>query len=104
MFLRPEERRIDGDPVLLKPSVWLDQNRSINGITWAPGMPLVVFDKVIVESIGWIDAPGKTTFNTYRAPTPEKGDPRKAGPWLKLVRKVGMLTGSSSGLPVACSA
>ena len=78
----------DGDPVLLKPSVWLDQNRSINGITWAPGMPLVVFDKVIVESIGWIDAPGKATFNTYRAPMPGKGDPRKAGPWLKLVRKV----------------
>jgi hypothetical protein len=22
----------DGDPVLLRPSVWLDQNRSINGI------------------------------------------------------------------------
>jgi hypothetical protein len=78
----------DGDPVLLKPSVWLDQNRSINGITWAPGMPLIVFDKVIAESVGWIDAPGKATFNTYRAPVPEKCDPRKAGPWLKLVRKV----------------
>ena len=82
----------DGDPVLLKPSVWLDQNRSINGITWAPGMPLVVFDKVIVESIGWIDAPGKATFNTYRAPMPGKGDPRKAGPWLKLIPATGFHT------------
>jgi len=51
-------------------------------------MPLVVFDKVVVENIGWIDAPGKATFNIYRAPLPRKGDPRKAGPWLKLVRKV----------------
>ena len=78
----------DGDPVLLRPSVWLDQNRSINGITWAPGMPLVVFNKVVVENIGWIDAPGKVTFNTYRPPNPRPGNPRKAGPWLKLVRKV----------------
>jgi len=79
----------DGDPVLLRPSPWLDQNRSINGITWAPGMPLIIFNnKVVVENIGWIDAPGKVTFNTYRPPVPGKGDPRKAGPWLKLIRKV----------------
>jgi hypothetical protein len=75
-------------PILLNPSVWLDQNRSINGLTWAPGMPLLVFDKVVVENIGWIDAPGKVTFNIYRPPHPKQGDPRKARPWVRLVYRV----------------
>jgi hypothetical protein len=77
-----------GEPILLKPSVWLDRNRSINGITWAPGMPLLVFDKVVVENIGWIDAPGKVTFNTYRPPEPKPGDFRKVTPWIRLINKV----------------
>jgi hypothetical protein len=77
-----------GNPVLINPASWLTQNRLISSMTWAPGLPMLVYDKVVVADVGWSYALGKVTFNQYLPPEPEEGDPRKATPWVKLARKL----------------
>ena len=71
----------------IKPSDWLDANRPIEQMTWQPGEPQIIKDKVLQVS-GWIAHPGATVFNLYREPALIAGDPAKAGPWLDHVRKV----------------
>jgi hypothetical protein len=73
--------------ITIPATFWLDKNRSVEEMTWAPGLPLLVHDKLMVEH-GWIDKPGVTTYNRYIPPIEQDGDPRKALPWLKLVYKV----------------
>lgn len=63
------------------PTVWLDQHRPVEQMTWSPGEPEIIEDR-IVDNGGWIARPGLRVFNQYRAPRPEPGDPGEAGPWL----------------------
>jgi hypothetical protein len=76
-----------GEPVLIKANTWLDQNRPVEQMTWAPGMPMLIPDRLIAEG-GWIERDGVTCFNLYRPPTLRPGDPTKAGPWLEHVSKL----------------
>jgi hypothetical protein len=62
-------------------SKWLDRHQSVEQMTWAPGLPTLIDDKLISDG-GWIDRDGVTTFNIYRPPTSNPGDPKKALPWL----------------------
>jgi Family of unknown function (DUF5906) len=68
-------------------STWLDQNKPVEQMTWAPGEPMLVRDRLIADG-GWINRRGVTCFNLYRPPTIELGDPGQAGPWLNHVRRV----------------
>jgi hypothetical protein len=68
-------------------SAWLDQNKPVEQMTWAPGQPMLICDRLIADG-GWINRKGVTCFNLYRPPTIELGDPRKAAPWLDHVQKV----------------
>jgi hypothetical protein len=70
-----------------KPSTWLATNRPVEQMTWAPGLPAVVADRVISGG-GWIDRAGTACFNLYRPPTIELGDATQAGPWIDHVRKI----------------
>ena len=65
----------------------LDQNAAIQQMTWAPGMPEVIEDRLVVDG-GWIDALGKRTYNLYKPPLPFHGDAEEAGPWVEHVRRV----------------
>jgi hypothetical protein len=67
--------------------MWLDQNRSVEQMTWAPGLPMLVHDRLISDG-GWIEQNGVTCFNLYRPPTVEPGDATKATPWLDHARKL----------------
>jgi len=49
-------------------SAWLDKNRPVEQMTWAPGEPKEIKNKLIAEG-GWFDRPGCTVFNLYRPPT-----------------------------------
>jgi hypothetical protein len=49
-------------------STWLDQNRPVEQMTWSPGAPMLVRDRLIADG-GWINREGVTTFNLYRPPT-----------------------------------
>jgi hypothetical protein len=68
-------------------TVWLDRHKPVEQMTWAPGLPMIVRGKLIIEG-GWIDRPGVQCFNQYLAPTIVAGDLRQAGKWVELVRYV----------------
>jgi hypothetical protein len=70
----------------LSASAWLDQNKPVEQMTWAPGAPMLIGDRLISDG-GWIERRGCTIFNTYKPPviTPTAGD---VTPWLKLIEKV----------------
>jgi hypothetical protein len=59
----------------------LDNTRAVQQMTWAPGLPMLVKDRLIVEG-GWTDKEGATCFNLYLAPKiRERGNATEAGPW-----------------------
>lgn len=77
----------NGKPKKIPANTWLDQKRPVEQITWAPSMPAIIPDRLVVEG-GWIVRPKMTCFNLYKPPTIVRGDPSKAGPWIDHVRKV----------------
>jgi Family of unknown function (DUF5906) len=77
----------NGEPKMMAASAWLDQNRPVEQMTWAPGFPALIKDRLILNS-GWIEREGVTTFNHYRPPRIILGDASKAGPWIDHVRRV----------------
>ena len=71
----------------IKAGKWLDQNRPVEQMTWAPGEDLVIKDR-LVSNGGWIERPGCSCFNLYRPPRPRPGRPGAAQPWLDLIERV----------------
>src|SRR5215510_581639 len=76
-----------GNQVKLNASTWLDQNRPVEQMTWAPGLQMLISDRLVSDG-GWIDKSGVTCFNLYRPPMLELGDATKADAWLDHVHKV----------------
>jgi len=65
----------------VNPARWLDQNKGVEQITWAPGEPELIEGKLIREG-GFIERAGARGYNLYRPPTIIPGNARAAGPWL----------------------
>jgi hypothetical protein len=65
----------------LSAATWLDQNRPVEQMTWAPGEPMLIADR-LVSNGGWIGRLGVRTFNLYRPPLPMTGDRSQAGKWI----------------------
>jgi Family of unknown function (DUF5906) len=65
----------------LKASDWLDRNRPVEQMTWAPGLPKVIDDRLISDG-GWIDRDGVRCFNLYRPPAVGRGNATDAALWL----------------------
>lgn len=85
---------VDGKPVMtpservyLAANQWLDQNKPVEQMTWAPGMPEIVRDRLLIDG-GWIRRRGVACFNLYMPPKIVLGDKNKAGPWLDHIRLV----------------
>lgn len=84
-----------GEPVLDKKgeqveqaaNQWLDQNRPVEQVTWAPGEPQVVSDRLISDG-GWMPRPGCNVFNLYRPPMAAAGDAAQAKYWVDHIRRV----------------
>jgi hypothetical protein len=72
----------NGKFVKLKPSVWLKQYRRVEQITWAPGLPEIIEDRLISAG-GWREHPGAHALNLYQPPTIVLGDATKATPWIE---------------------
>jgi len=77
----------DGEAKTTKASRWLDQNKPIEQMTWAPGEPDIIEGRLVTNG-GWIERPGCRCLNLYRPPTIVLGDPAKAQPWLDHVHSV----------------
>jgi hypothetical protein len=71
----------------IKASAWLDRNQAVEQMTWAPGLPMLIKNRLVSDG-GWIEREGVTCFNLYRPPTITPGDGKQAGPWLDHIRKV----------------
>jgi len=69
------------------PSTTLDKSRGVHAMTWAPGLPLIVKNKLVCDA-GWIDRKDCRTLNLYRPPAIGPGDANDVEPWLNLVRKI----------------
>jgi hypothetical protein len=80
-------RNKKGEQVLEPAGKWLDRNRPVEQMTWAPGLPMIVHDRLISEG-GWIEHEGVHCFNLYRPPMIAPGNASGAGPWLDHVHKV----------------
>lgn len=65
----------------------LDNDRPTKEVTWAPGMPTIIENRIAFGG-GWIDEKGAHTFNLYRPPLPIGGDRDKAGKWRALGEKL----------------
>ena len=89
------EQGSDGSPVLddkgkermLTASAWLDRERPVEQMTWAPGEPKVIEGRLTSEG-GWITRPGCACFNLYRSPIVVTGNPAGAARWLDHVGRV----------------
>src|ERR1700730_9751413 len=68
-------------------SVWLDTRKPVEQMTWAPGLSMIIRDRLIYEG-GWIDRKGVSCFNLYLPPTITEGDPNQAGPWLDHIKYI----------------
>jgi hypothetical protein len=68
-------------------SRWIAANRAVEQVTWAPGSPRIIKDRLTIEG-GWIDRAGAAVFNLYRESTIELGDPNLASRWVDHVRRV----------------
>lgn len=77
-----------GKEVFQSPSAWLDKNRPVEQMTWAPGLPMIIREKLILDG-GWTRKTGAAVFNLYR-PADELpgGDPAKASKWVDHVHFV----------------
>jgi hypothetical protein len=76
-----------GEQVLQPASAFLDQNRPVEQMTWAPGLPMIIRDRLIAAG-GWIERNGVSCFNLYLPPQIELGDADEAGPWLAHVHRL----------------
>jgi Primase C terminal 2 (PriCT-2)/Bifunctional DNA primase/polymerase, N-terminal/Family of unknown function (DUF5906) len=76
-----------GKPLSISASAWLDKNQPVAQMTWAPGFPTLIHDRLVAEG-GWFDQEGANCYNLYKPPTIKHGDPSHVGPWLDHIRKV----------------
>jgi hypothetical protein len=77
----------DKKQIKLKASTWVDQHRPVEQMTWAPGEPMLIHNRLISEG-GWIEREGVTCFNLYRPPAVEPGSAAEADPWIHHVENI----------------
>ena len=77
----------NGKKQFIKATEWLAKNRSVEQMTWMPGQPNLLKNKLVLDG-GIVDAYGSTTFNLYKPPIVESGDPAQAGKWIEHVQNV----------------
>jgi len=76
-----------GDPLRIEAHRWLDRNRPVEQMSWMPGMPILIEDR-LTSHAGWIERRGARVFNLYRGPAIARGDANLATPWLRHLRRV----------------
>ncbi|MBT1511784.1 PriCT-2 domain-containing protein [Bradyrhizobium sp. SRL28] len=77
----------NGKPQYYRPSHWLDKNRAVEQLSWAPGLPEVIKGQLISEG-GWFVREGCYVFNLYKPPLPIPKSAEAATLWLNHLRKI----------------
>ena len=65
---------------LIKPADYLDRFRAVDQMTWHPGFPQIIKDR-LVQGGGWMPHLGSTVFNHFRPANFIGGNPDGAEPW-----------------------
>jgi hypothetical protein len=81
------KRDKSGKPITMAPSTWLDKNQPVEQMTWCPGLPMRIKDRLVVLG-GWIERKDVTCLNLYRPPRLVPGDAKKADPWVNHIRRI----------------
>jgi hypothetical protein len=71
----------------MQPTAWLIKNRAVEQMTWHPGFPMLIKDRLAVEG-GWVYRKGTTSFNMYRPPQLKLGDAAQATTWIDHIKTV----------------
>jgi hypothetical protein len=71
-----------------KASTVLRETRLATQVTWYPGEPVVITDRVLTKMGQWKQVPGALVLNLYETPAPIHGDLAQAEPWLTLAHKL----------------
>ena len=85
--------RIDPIPIndasgkTIRATDWLSKNRSVEQMTWWPGEPKLIKDKLISNG-AMVKKTGFNIFNLYLPPSIPEGDPLKAGPWISHIEQL----------------
>lgn len=77
----------EGNPVSIPASQWLDVHAPVHDLTWVPGEPRVIADRLLDQG-GWIAKTGARVYNNYRPPLILRGDAARAERWIELVRMI----------------
>jgi hypothetical protein len=72
----------------IPPSEWIIRHNPVAYVTWDPGSPQIIEDKLLHEKGGWIEKIGARGYNKYRASPDLPGEAKKAGPWVDHVKKL----------------
>ena len=75
-----------GKKIKMWANKWLDRNRPVEQMTWAPGFPEVILDRLIAEG-GWIHRSKVSCLNLYRPATIELGNAAEADPWIEHLQR-----------------
>jgi hypothetical protein len=76
-----------GRLITTAPTKWLAQNNSVEQMTWCPGLPTKITDRLMING-GWIERAGVCSFNLYRPPRLALGDAMQAGRWIEHFHKI----------------
>jgi hypothetical protein len=71
----------------IRASLWIDQNQPVEQMTWVPGLPMIIENRLLSEG-GLIEREEVRCFNLYRAPNITPGDANLAGRWVDHVNRV----------------
>jgi hypothetical protein len=52
----------DGNPIKIKPSVWIARKRPVDDMSWVPGKPTIIDDMLVIEG-GLVANKGCKLFN-----------------------------------------
>jgi hypothetical protein len=77
----------NGGEELIRPSKWLDVHKPVEQMTWAPGQPMIIRNRLLRVG-GWVKRHGVACFNLYHPPAIVPGDATKAGKWIQHVKFV----------------
>jgi hypothetical protein len=77
----------NGKLITISASLWLDQNRPVEQMTWTPGWPMLIKDRLVVDG-GWIERQKVSCLNLYRPPRLKLGNAKAAEPWLRHIHEL----------------
>lgn len=82
-----KEGEKQGKTKKIKASRWISEHRAVETMTWAPGEPQVLTDKLVNQG-GLFKHEGSICYNLYHPPRCEEGDASKATRWIEHCHKL----------------